>query len=169
MQSQVTAVAAQRMVAPAIPGVAAALSWESEDVLFKQQCELSKLEEVKSNEDGVAGTGDDKLAKTGTNWVQRGLGLLRVLRHQDNGRARVVVQQVGALHALLNARLLPAKFQAEGKRVVRFLASERVVTAENGSAWEKPAYFRAKLQSTPHQERLAAVLQELHEAANSAK
>lgn len=157
----------QRMVAPAIPSVAAALSWESEDVLFKQECELLKLEDVKDDEEATA-AGEAKVGK-GSQWVLRGLGLLRVLRHQDNGRARVVVQQAGSLHALLNARLLPAKFQAEGKRVVRFLASERVVSAENGSAWEKPAYFRAKLSSTPLQERLAAVLQELHEAANAIK
>merc|ERR1712080_413992 len=101
--------------------------------------ELLKLVEANAGEPGAGGN-----AKP-TQWIERGKGLLRLLRHQDTGRARVVMQQTGALHVLLNARVLLDKFQAEGKRVVRFLASEQASSRANG--WERPAYFRVKLQS----------------------
>lgn len=139
--------------------MAAALQWEREDVLFKQKCELLKL--ASASGPGEAG-GEAKHSQ----WTELGQGLLRVLRHQDTGRARAVVQASGALHVLLNARVLPAKFKAEGKRAVRFLASAAAAT---GEGWELPTYFRVKLQGTPHQERLAAVLAEFQEAAAAAK
>lgn len=131
------------------------MTWENEDVLFKQDCELLKLVEAAPTE----ATGDVKT----TQWVERGKGLLRLLRHQDTGRARAVIQQAGALQVLLNARVLLDKFQAEGKRMVRFIASEKASTAAAG--WERPTYFRVKLPNTMQQERLATALEKLREAS----
>lgn len=158
-------VAASQKAAQPVPDFAfsAALTWEREDVLFKQECELLKLVDAANAGEAAKAGGDAKL----TQWVDQGKGLLRLLRHQDTGRARAVMQQSGALHVLLNARVLLDKFQAEGKRVVRFLASERASASANG--WERPTYFRVKLPNTPQQERLAAVLAELRDAAVAAK
>merc|ERR1712232_512018 len=98
------------------------LQWEDEDVLTKQLCELDK---------------HDSERKT---WEERGEGLLRVLRHRKTGRSRVIMQRSNEIKIVLNARLDPTKFKAQGKRYVCILAKE--------TGAKRLTFFRAKFRTT---------------------
>ncbi|WEW60688.1 hypothetical protein PRK78_006175 [Emydomyces testavorans] len=88
--------------------------------------------------------------KPGASWEVKGVGMLRILKRRDNGRARMLLRADPSGNVILNAALIPQVDYAQRATSVQFL----VPTADKAEHWA------LKLKEAPKASELAATMEE---------
>lgn len=97
---------------------APALGEEDEEVMFRAECKLSKLVPVERDPEQPKENGENEEKENKFRWVERGTGVVRLLKHPDTNVFRLVVRQKAVHNVLLNTPLVGTVLK-EGQKTVR--------------------------------------------------